>query len=64
MLQAPQNKIKAVGLMELTRYGVSRVELPGTGSIPGYGSASWVWVHFLGMGPLPGYGLSACHVLE
>ena len=34
--------------MELTRYGASRVVLPGTGPLPGYG----------------GYGSSVCHVLE
>ena len=27
--------------MELTRYGVSRVVLPGTGSLPGYHAMRW-----------------------
>ena len=35
--------------MELTRYGASHVVLPGTGPLPGYGSAPWVWVRSLGM---------------
>ena len=38
--------------MELTRYGTSRVVLLGTGLLPGYGSAPWVWVRSLGMGRL------------
>ena len=38
--------------MELTRYGASCVVLPGTRPLPGYGSAPWVWVRFLGMGCL------------
>ena len=38
--------------MELTRYGASHVVLPGIGSLPGYGSASWVWVRSLGMSRL------------
>ena len=41
--------------MELTRYGVSHVVMPGRGPIPGYESAPWVWVRSLGMGPFPGY---------
>ena len=40
--------------MELTRYEVSRVVLPGTGMglLIGHGSAPWAWVRSLGMGHL------------